>query len=266
MAMEQIKPAIHLPSLRLPLRDALVLAHRMGARAVEIDGRGEPFQMAGGFGETAQRQFRKLLDDLGLRVAAVSFQTHRGYDVADSLDRRINATKEAMTLAYGLGARVVTNSIGRVSNDEEDPGWDRMREALIDIGRHADRCGARLAARTGSEPVDQLHKFIESLPEGTLGVDLDPAGLILNTHPVGEALLPIMPCVLHVRGRDAVRDLAVGRGIEVPLGRGITDFPWLIGALQQHGYRGYITLERRESIDPASEMGAALTFLRTLLG
>ena len=265
MAKIQIKPAIHLASLRRPLRDALVLAQRMGASAVELDGRGEPFQMPGGFGETAQRQFRKLLEDLGIKVAAVAFQTRRGYDVADSLDRRIAATKEAMTLAYGLGALVVTNSVGRVSDDESDPGWDRMREALIDIGRHADRCGARLAARTGSEPIERLHKLIQSLPDGTLGVDLDPAGLILNAHPVGEALLPILPNVLHVRGRDAVRDLAVGRGVEVSLGRGVADFPWMIGTLQQYGYCGYITIERREGSDPAHEMGDALAFLRTLL-
>lgn len=265
MATGLLRFAINLPSLRRPLREALGMAQRLGATAIELDGRGEPFQMAGGFGETARRQFRKLLEDLGLKVAAVTFQTRRGYDVAESLERRIAATKVAMTQAYSLGARIVTNSIGRIAEDASDPGLDRMRDALTDIARHADRCGARLAARTGSEPAACLVRFIQSLPDGTLGVDLDPAAMVLNNFAVGEDLVPVLRYVIHVRARDAVRDLAVGRGVEVPLGRGAIDFPWLLAMLEQSGYHGFVTLERRGGDDPARELGDALTFLRSVV-
>jgi len=54
------------------------------------------------------------------------------------------------------------------------------------------------------------------------------------------------------------------RGVEVPLGRGSVDFPELIGALEEHGYRGYFTIEREEADDPEFEIGQAVKFLKNL--
>ena len=68
-------------------------------------------------GDTGIRQVRKLLDDYELRAAAVEFRT-RGYNVTDELDRRVS-TKSAMRFAYALGASVVTNHIGKLSDDAE---------------------------------------------------------------------------------------------------------------------------------------------------
>ena len=95
--MLHLRIGIVTASLRQPLRTALQTAARLGAAAVEIDARGElrPDELS----ETGRRQLRKLLDDLGLKVAAVAFPTRRGYDVADDLDRRVAATKQAMQMA-----------------------------------------------------------------------------------------------------------------------------------------------------------------------
>ena len=70
--------------------------------------------------------------------------------------------------------------------------------------------------------------------------------------------------VLHVHATDATRDLSLGRGIEVPLGRGSAEFPELLAVLEEHQYRGYITVERKDTDDPLSEMKQAVTFLRNL--
>ncbi|MEX2025912.1 MAG: sugar phosphate isomerase/epimerase, partial [Pirellulaceae bacterium] len=81
--MLQLKIGVQLQSLRLPLRKALFAAQQLGAAAVEVDARKEvrPQEFTG----TALRQFRKLLDDLNLRVCAVSFRTRHGYNVAEGL-------------------------------------------------------------------------------------------------------------------------------------------------------------------------------------
>jgi sugar phosphate isomerase/epimerase len=63
---------------------------------------------------------------------------------------------------------------------------------------------------------------------------------------------------------DGVRDLAQGRGVEVRLGRGSADFPALLGALEERGYRGSICIEREQSENPIPEIGDALEFLRSL--
>jgi sugar phosphate isomerase/epimerase len=99
--MPELKIAIALRSLREPFKQALHTAARLGATGVEIDARDElkPAE----FSSTARRQLRKLLDDLGLKISAVSFLTRRGYDTLEELDRRVIATKAAMDFAYSLG-------------------------------------------------------------------------------------------------------------------------------------------------------------------
>ena len=99
--MLQIKVGVQLASLKLPLGKALLAAREMGAEAVEIDARGElrPEDLS----HTGVRQVRKMLDDLNLRVSAVSFRTRRGYHVLDDLEARIDATRRALRLALRPG-------------------------------------------------------------------------------------------------------------------------------------------------------------------
>ena len=55
-----------------------------------------------------------------------------------------------------------------------------------------------------------------------------------------------------------------GRGVEVQLGRGSVDFARLLAILEQHGYRGYVTIERREADDAVAEAADAVAYLRSL--
>jgi sugar phosphate isomerase/epimerase len=137
-------------------------------------------------------------------------------------------------------------------------------EVLSDLGRHGEHVGALLAARTGSESGEDLARLIDALPAGTIGVDFDPGNLIINGFSASESLQHLGSHVLHVHAKDGVRDLAIGRGLEVPLGRGSADFPTLLGALEERGYRGYFTLERASASDPLGEIAQAVKFLRAL--
>ena len=77
--MPNLKIGIELASLRQPPKKALHTAARLGGQGVKIDARAQfrPQEMT----DTARRQIRKLLEDLNLRVSAVSFPNRRGYDV-----------------------------------------------------------------------------------------------------------------------------------------------------------------------------------------
>ncbi len=165
-----------------------------------------------------------MLDDLNLRVVSVRFHTQRGYDVANDLDRRIDATKAAMQMAYRLGATVVVNQIGRVPAETTDPGWQQLHEAMEDLGRHGAHVGAMLAAETGTEPAADLMRLLEACETGYVGVALNPANWIINSIDVSSNLKLVAPRVQLVVARDAVRDLAARRHIEVPLGQGMAEF------------------------------------------
>lgn len=260
--MSKLRVGIQLASLRQPLKQAVATAARIGADAVEVDARGSmrPQEMS----RTAIRQFRKMLDDYGLRVSAVAFRTRRGYGAAEGLEQRVEATKRAMTFAYELGSSVVTNYVGVTPEPLESPEGNLLIAALSDLGRHGHRCGAQLAARTGLEPGSQLQNLIQALPPGSLAVDFDPGTLLMNGFSADDASQVLAESIVHVHVKDGVRDLAQGRGLEVPLGRGSVDFFSLMGRLEERGFRGFWTIERESADQPILEMEQAIQFLRNL--
>lgn len=260
--MPELKIGVQLASLRQPFKKALHTAGDMGASAVEIDARNQvkPHELS----QTGLHQLRKLLTDRNLRVCAIGFRTRSGYDVTDNLTARVDATKEAMRMAYKLGANVVVNQIGRVPSEPSGAAWDSLVEVLTDLGRFGQHIGAVLAAETGTEDATALARLIEALPVGCLAVNLDPGNLIVNGFSASEAVKVLGIHTLHVHAKDGVRDLAQGRGLETQMGRGSVDFPELIGGLEEHDYGGYFTIEREAGDDPVQDVRRAVEYLRSL--
>jgi sugar phosphate isomerase/epimerase len=259
--MTNLKIGIQTRSFRQPFKQALHTAARLGADGVEIDARNElrPGELSG----TGLREFHKLLEDLNLRVSAVAFPTRRGYDDADDLERRVQATLAALRFAHELRAEVVVNRAGVIPEDTSDSRFVRLVEALTAIGAYGEKVGVRLAAQTGGERPQDLARLIGALPEHTAGVDLYPAGLIVGGQSPRAAVEILGPHVLHVHACDAIRD-AAGRAKEVELGRGSAELPELLGQLTEFDYRGWVTIERRDSADPIMEIENAVAYLRAL--
>ena len=152
--MPGLRVGVQLTGLKLPFKQALHAASRMGAEAVEIDARFDikASELVG----TALRQVRKLLEDLNLRVASIRYPTRRGYECEEELERRIEGTKQAMKLAYDLGASVVVNHVGEIPESEDSPKLQVLRTVLSDLGTYSHRIGAFLACETGAEPLSRL--------------------------------------------------------------------------------------------------------------
>jgi sugar phosphate isomerase/epimerase len=237
-------------------------AARLGVQAVEIDGRGEinPQDIT----QTGIRQIKKLCDDHRLAVSAVEFRTRRGYNVADELSRRIEATKAAMKFASALGAPLVVNQVGRVPDEPAGLGWQTLVEVLADLGVYGQHVGALLAAETGSESPAQLRKLLDALPRGSLVAALNPGNLIINGFAPLDAVEVLGGEIAYVRAKDGVRDLAQGRGMEVQLGRGSVDFPALLGALEQQAYQGVICIAGESGDSPAEAIAQGVELLRSL--
>jgi len=232
--------AARLSAFGLPLKKALHAAAQAGVTGIEIDARNEvrPSELT----DTAIRQLRKMLNDLNLRVSSVRFQTRHGYDYVPRLNERIDATKAAMRMAYRLGCNVVVNQIGRVPDNHESAGYQQMGAVLSDLGRFGTHVGAFLAAETGTEPGEQLAALLAHDQNAFVGAALNPGNLIVNGFSVPETLDAISDRIQLVVARDGVQDLAKGRGIEVPLGDGTADFPFILGKLEDKQYRGWFVV------------------------
>lgn len=260
--MPGVKIGIQTRSLRQPVRQALTTAAKLGAAGVEFDARGElrPNEIS----QTGLRELQKLLDDRNLRVSAVAYPTRRGYEVADDLDRRVRGTQEAMRLAANFRCEVVVIRVGRVPAESETRAFQREIEALTALSVFGERIGVRLAIQTADASPPELLRLIQALPPESTGIDLQPTGLITAGQSPREAVEVLGPHVLHVHACDAVRDVATRSAIEVELGRGAADFPETLGQLTEFDYRGWVTIERRDSANPIPEIENAVQFLRSL--
>jgi sugar phosphate isomerase/epimerase len=244
-----------------PFRKALHTAAVCGCDGVQFDARNEvrPAELS----DTGLRQLRKMLDDLNLRVGSLVFPTRHGYANPTELDRRLEATIAAMKLASQLKARVVVCDLGHIP-EADSKAMATLTEAVMALGNHGNRLGVQLAAQARFDTFDHLASFLATLPEGSLFLDLHPAKLLSNGHSPSGFVSTLGQYIAHVHAADGVRDLATGRNLEVELGRGAADFPVLLGQLEEFDYRGWVTIERRESRHIVDEVANAVKFLRAV--
>jgi sugar phosphate isomerase/epimerase len=244
----------HALGLRLdstrPVRDQIHEAANMGARGVVIEAIGElsPLRLS----ETGRRELRHLLRTTELSLVALSLPTRRSFDTTDQLDDRIRRADMAFALAYELGTNLVLVRAGPLPPDEDRERCEAFRSAISSLGKRADHRGVRLALETGSEPGVRLKTFLDSLDMVSLAASIDPASLLR------AGLDPVAVCrelsnwVAHAYAGDATGSaggVALNpRGWGFPAGA--LDWEEYLGALEEVGYRGLLTVWPDVTEDP----------------
>lgn len=118
----------------------------------------------------------------------------------------------------------------------------RMNELADTAQQH----GIFLLLETGQESAVDLRCFLEELNHPALGVNFDPANMILygKGDPI-EAVKVLAPWIRHVHIKDATASEIPGAwGNEVPWGEGQVDHNLFFQALEEIGYTGALAIER----------------------
>jgi sugar phosphate isomerase/epimerase len=262
--MNRPKIGVRLESLGLPLRAALEQARRMGVAGVQVDAVGDlsPERLS----QTGRREFRNLLRTHNLELTALGFPMRRGLDVPEGLQERIDHLRGVLALGFDLGPRIVVADVGKIPEAADDPRMQLLTEALLALGHHGDRVGAILALETGLNSGDVLRKFLERFDTGGLGVNLDPANLMMHGFNVYESARALGDKIVHSHARDAREAGASRTAQEVPLGHGDIDWLLYLGVLEELSYRGWLVVEREGGDNRVADVAAGVQFLRRLLG
>ena len=262
--MPQMRIGVVLESLNRPLRAALNLASTLGVAGVQVDAVGPLAPEA--LSQTGRRDFRNLLHTLSLELTALGCPLRHGFDVVDGLEARLEHVRKVLSLADDLGPRVVIVYAGAVPPEENHPVRVMLAESLTALGRHGDRVGSTLAVQAGQEPPARLRAFLERLvpASGGLGVNVDPAALLARGHEPVAAVGELRELIVHTHARDLRPGRPDRESQEVPLGHGDIDWTAYLGALEEVGYRGWLTIKRGGSADPAADVKSAVAFLRRL--
>lgn len=260
--MNSIRIGLCAASLSLKLRQALTFIQKTGAAGIELDAAGElaPRQLS----ETGRRQLRHLLASHNLDLAALACPLRFGLDTLENQEARIDHVRQAMTLAADLGPRRLILAAGKIAADEQDPGRVRLTEGLTALGQHGDRIGVMLALESGVDGPDLQEKLLAAIDSGSLAVNYDPAGLLMNGQDPFAAARLFGRRIVHVRARDARTVLSGRTAQEVPLGQGDLDWLQLLGTLEEIAYRGWLVIQRTGSTDPLGEARAGIDFFKKI--
>lgn len=91
------------------------------------------------------------------------------------------SSKLVADLAVRFGAPVVTTHIGVVPEDNTCETYQRMKAACRELGDYAASVGVTFAIETGPEKPETLAAFIRDVGSKGIGVNLDPANLVMVT-------------------------------------------------------------------------------------
>lgn len=149
-------------------------------------------------------------------------------------------------VAQSLGVQVVMFHAGFLPHDPADPEYSKLLERLARIADLYAGEGLELSFETGQETADDLNLFLDKLNRPNVGVNFDPANMILydKGDPI-EALLKLGPRIKQCHVKDATKTKVPGEwGEEVVLGTGEVDWRRFFEALDAIGFDSYLSIER----------------------
>ncbi len=270
-------------SFRLPIPEAVKKAAEVGAKGIQVySTRGE--MAPENLNAAARSEFKKLVADCGLQISALCGDLGGGGFVHPEQNaERVEKSKRILDLAKELGTDVVTTHIGVVPADKNHDRFKIMQDACGQLAEYADSIGAHFAVETGPETSQTLKMFLDSLGSRGVGVNLDPANLVMVTgdNPA-NAVYNLKDYIVHTHAKDGVQNFYVDPDMvygmvpksglpegdsftEVPLGEGSVPWPEYLKALDDIGYHGFLTIEREVGDDPARDIIKAVNFLKGLI-
>lgn len=268
-------------SFRTDTASAVKKAAAVGAQGIQVyatKGEMSPENLVG----EKRSDFKKLVADNGLVISALCGDLGGGFGNSDENPERVEKSKRIIELAKELGTDVVTTHIGVVPQDSNHERYKIMQEACFELSRFADSLDAHFAIETGPETSAVLKGFLDSLGSTGVGVNLDPANLVMVTgdDPAG-AVYNLRDYIVHTHAKDGkqlyykdpeivyglVKDsLVTGPSfLEVPLGEGSVDWNKYLAALEDIGYKGFLTIEREVGDNPEKDIITAVDFLKNMM-
>ena len=280
--MKKFPIGVIIDSFRTDIPTSVKKAAEAGAQGIQVyatHGEMSPENLSA----AKRREFLDLVKSNGLVVSALCGDLGGGgFTHPEQNAERIEKSKRILDLAKELETDVVTTHIGVVPEDSNHERYKILQEACSVLAEYADSIDAHFAVETGPETSATLKAFLDSLDSTGVGVNLDPANLVMVTgdDPV-KAVHNLKKYIVHTHAKDGkqlfYKDPEIVYGIkpevivtgdsfiEVPLGEGSVDFPKYLEALEEIGFGGFLTIEREVGDNPEADIRKAVMFLKSIM-
>jgi L-ribulose-5-phosphate 3-epimerase len=166
-------------------------------------------------------------------------------------------------IAQRLGLKLVTLHAGFLPHDPAEPAFKKLLHRITSIADIFLARGIELGFETGQETADTLKAFLQQLKKPNVGVNFDPANMILydKGDPIA-ALRTLGPWLKQCHIKDAVRTKVSDTwGEEVPVGAGQVDWPAFFNTVEQLRFQGDLAIEREAGEQRVADIRAARQYL-----
>ena len=271
-------------SFRTDFVSAVTKAAALGAKGLQMyctTGEYAPEKM----NSKKTKEVLDIVKSNGLIFSAICGDLGRGFGDKERNKEGVEKSKRIMELAKEFECDIVTTHIGVVPKDKNHDRYKIMQEACKELADFADSLGSRFAIETGPETAEELKGFLDSLGSKGVSVNLDPANLSMVTgdDPV-KAVYTLKDYIVHTHAKDGIKlkesnpefiyrvvhpvpeEYSQGGFFkEVPLGTGSVPFEKYLAALEEVGYRGFLTIERECGETPEKDIEIAAKYLRDII-
>jgi sugar phosphate isomerase/epimerase len=155
---------------------------------------------------------------------------------------------EVSDFAAQLGVASIATHVGFVPEDTGHRDYLAVREMVRRVCDHAVSHQQTFALETGQERAEVLLNFLIDVNRRNLGINFDPANMILyGTEDPIASLVVVGQHVVSVHCKDGdwpPTGVPGALGSERPLGQGSVDLKAFLEGLKKIGYKGPLTIER----------------------
>lgn len=156
------------------------------------------------------------------------------------------AIQESVAIAKRLGLKLVSFHAGFLPHEASDPTFAKLMDRITRIAKLFAAEGIQLAFETGQESADTLKAFLDQLGQSNVGVNFDPANMIL--YDKGDPIKSLRVLHKYIRQchiKDATRTKVPGEwGAEVPAGTGEVNWAEFFKTLKELDFQGNCCIER----------------------
>lgn len=283
---------VMLDSFKLSTKNAIEKAALLGAKGLQMyatSGEYSPESLT----PVKRKELLDMVKSNGLIFSALCGDLGHGFGSKDKNPELIEKSKRIMELAKDLETNIITTHIGVIPADKNHERYKIMQEACYTLSRFADSLDGHFAIETGPEIAVTLKEFLDALNSKGVAVNLDPANFVMVTgdDPV-KAVYTLRDYIVHTHAKDGRRlkikdpeiiykikaDTSEEASydflsqdsnqpfIELPLGDGDVNFKDYLNALDEIGYRGFLTIEREVGENPEEDIKNAVIYLNRMKG
>lgn len=152
---------------------------------------------------------------------------------------------DALGITADLGVRYLSIHAGFIDENNK-AGVEKITGRIRLLADAAADKGVMLLLETGQENASELAHFLEKMDHGHVGVNFDPANMILydKGDPI-QAVRTLAPWIHHIHLKDALRTSEPGTwGTEVPWGDGEVGTAEFLNVVSEIGFEGAMAIER----------------------